>query len=247
MGRPNQDAKWLEDYNQAKLLCDEVFNGVQERVRIQKGGAETSKLSVQLRTKLEQLSNQISTLDSKLAVADPKKMTEKEISRRTDLLANLSNRRDQLVRQLQSVRAPASETSRSMLLPGGNGPSAGRASARIDGSETDDTRALGSRDVLTLQKTMLDQQDNVLDALSASVGRTKEVSIAINDELSVHQKLLGELTDGVDRTQGRMEATGKKMKRVFEMSKQRWAYCTMIMLICALVVVLLIALGWIKL
>jgi hypothetical protein len=45
-------------------------------------------------------------------------------------------------------------------------------------------------------------QDDNLDVLSYALDRTKNIGVAIGDELNEHQKLLGDLETGVDKTKG---------------------------------------------
>jgi hypothetical protein len=41
-----------------------------------------------------------------------------------------------------------------------------------------------------------------LEVLSYALDRTKNIGVAIGDELNEHQKLLGDLETGVDKTKG---------------------------------------------
>ena len=55
------------------------------------------------------------------------------------------------------------------------------------------------------------EQDEHLDNLSRSVGRQRDISLQINDELTVHTGLLSELEEEVDETHGRLGNARKKL------------------------------------
>ena len=56
------------------------------------------------------------------------------------------------------------------------------------------------------------EQDTRLDRLSESVGRQRDISIHINDELTVHNGLLDELGHDVDDTHDRLSKARKKLE-----------------------------------
>jgi len=57
-------------------------------------------------------------------------------------------------------------------------------------------------------------QDTRLDSLSSSIGRQHHLSININDELDVHQGLLSDLDDGLDRVGSRLSTARRSLDRV---------------------------------
>lgn len=56
------------------------------------------------------------------------------------------------------------------------------------------------------------EQDAHLDNLSRSVGRQHHLSLQINDELGVHNGLLGELEHDVDHTHNRLGGARKRLE-----------------------------------
>lgn len=56
------------------------------------------------------------------------------------------------------------------------------------------------------------EQDTRLDRLSESVGRQRDISIHINDELTVHNGLLDELGHDVDDTHDRLSRARRKLE-----------------------------------
>lgn len=64
------------------------------------------------------------------------------------------------------------------------------------------------------------EQDTHLDRLSHSINRQRDMSLQINDELSVHQGLLGELDTDIDRTGHRLGSARKRLNTFAEGAKK---------------------------
>eukprot|EP00276_Gloeochaete_wittrockiana_P005493 CAMPEP_0184649158 /NCGR_PEP_ID=MMETSP0308-20130426/6435_1 /TAXON_ID=38269 /ORGANISM="Gloeochaete witrockiana, Strain SAG 46.84" /LENGTH=222 /DNA_ID=CAMNT_0027081617 /DNA_START=130 /DNA_END=799 /DNA_ORIENTATION=- len=184
---------WLEQYARAKEMCDEMMVSLQERQKIQqKGGGQTelATKTLQIRTKMEQLSARIAALDTQLSVADSKSIPgrERELSRRRDMLSVISNRRDEMLSSVRITNSTAAfqQRDRSSLFNDATAPLALAA-------ETEKTRSLDARDLLQAQTKRMEEQDDALDELSRSVLRTKKIGESINDELNEHSRLLGDI------------------------------------------------------
>ncbi|KAL5532345.1 hypothetical protein ACEPAF_5915 [Sanghuangporus sanghuang] len=74
-------------------------------------------------------------------------------------------------------------------------------------------RDVAPAEVLEQQRLLMEEQDEHLDHLSHSVGRQRDISLQINDELSVHNGLLSELEEEVDETHGRLGRARKRLER----------------------------------
>ncbi|KAL5504988.1 hypothetical protein ACEPAH_7651 [Sanghuangporus vaninii] len=74
-------------------------------------------------------------------------------------------------------------------------------------------RDVAPAEVLEQQRLLMEEQDEHLDHLSRSVGRQRDISLQINDELSVHNGLLSELEEEVDETHGRLGRARKRLER----------------------------------
>lgn len=59
---------------------------------------------------------------------------------------------------------------------------------------------------------MLVEQDAHLDRLSHSIGRQRDISLQINDELDVHTGLLEELDTDLDQTHNRLSGAAKRLQ-----------------------------------
>jgi hypothetical protein len=85
----------------------------------------------------------------------------------------------------------------------------------------------------SLQQTQLEQQDEVLDVLHGAVGRLKNLGNEMNDELSVHARMLGDIENQVDNASNAMASLKSKMKEMAS-SKDRGKFCAIIVLSCVL-------------
>ena len=73
---------------------------------------------------------------------------------------------------------------------------------------------VSNRNLAGLEHQHWDDQDQHLDALSASLHRQHEMSLQMNDELDLHQQLLQGLDSDMDRTGLRLGAASNQMDRL---------------------------------
>ncbi|KAI1471974.1 uncharacterized protein F4812DRAFT_416237 [Daldinia caldariorum] len=88
---------------------------------------------------------------------------------------------------------------------------------------------------------ILDQQDEQLDALGASIARQRELSMQIGDELDEHVAMLDDVDVAVDRHQGRLDRARRqvgKMSRAAGDSKQMIAIIILIIILVLLIAIL---------
>jgi len=76
------------------------------------------------------------------------------------------------------------------------------------------TRPLDDQGLLGLQELQIQTQDHQLSQLSSILQRQKGLGIAINQELALHMELLDDLSDGVDKTRGKLADAQKSMNRL---------------------------------
>lgn len=74
--------------------------------------------------------------------------------------------------------------------------------------------------MLQSQRQIMDQQDMHLDQLAHSIGRQRDLSLQINDELDVHTGLLQEMDEELDRTGNRLSQARRKLDRVARGAKE---------------------------
>ena len=68
--------------------------------------------------------------------------------------------------------------------------------------------------MLQTQRRMMDEQDSHLDQLAQSIGRQRDLSLQINEELDVHHGLLEEMDEELDRTGSRLSQARRKLDKV---------------------------------
>ena len=74
--------------------------------------------------------------------------------------------------------------------------------------------------MLHSQRQMMEEQDMHLDHLASSIGRQRDLSLQINEELEVHHGLLEEMDEELDRTGNRLSQARRKLDRVARGAKE---------------------------
>lgn len=74
--------------------------------------------------------------------------------------------------------------------------------------------------MLHTQRQMMDEQDVRLDQLAHSIGRQRDLSVQINDELDVHHGLLQGMDEELDQTGDRLSQARRKLDRVAKGAKE---------------------------
>lgn len=77
-----------------------------------------------------------------------------------------------------------------------------------------------THDMLQSQRHTMDEQDVRLDQLAHSIGRQRDLSLQINDELDVHHGLLEEMDEELDRTGNRLSQARRSLDRVAKGAKE---------------------------
>jgi syntaxin 8 len=76
-----------------------------------------------------------------------------------------------------------------------------------------------SSELLSQQQQIMLDQDDSLDRLSESIGRQRELSIQIGDELDSQGELLGDLDGMVDRSRNRLDGARRRLNRFSKKAK----------------------------
>lgn len=75
-------------------------------------------------------------------------------------------------------------------------------------------------DILAEQQQIMLDQDDSLDRLSESIGRQRELSIQIGDELDSQGELLEDLDGMVDRSRGRLDGARRRLDRFSKKARE---------------------------
>jgi syntaxin 8 len=83
-------------------------------------------------------------------------------------------------------------------------------------------------------------QDDQLDRLGASIGRQRELSMQIGDELDGQGVLLDEVEEGVDRHTAQFRRARGRLDRFSQKARENWSLTVIVVLIVILVLLIVI-------
>ncbi len=170
--------------------------------------------------------NLIATLNDGLRLLkDGGRVGEGELRRRRDLLSASRTEREGLEKLSASLAASGSSSARQGMPSSsehaallGNGPSSGpRAGGRVLGAplpETEQTRELDNEGVLQLQRNLMAEQDQEVEALAKMVRRQREMGLAIKEEVEGQTELLAGLDGDVNRVAGKIQVGKERARRL---------------------------------
>eukprot|EP00192_Tetraselmis_astigmatica_P019689 CAMPEP_0117681766 /NCGR_PEP_ID=MMETSP0804-20121206/19190_1 /TAXON_ID=1074897 /ORGANISM="Tetraselmis astigmatica, Strain CCMP880" /LENGTH=213 /DNA_ID=CAMNT_0005491611 /DNA_START=177 /DNA_END=818 /DNA_ORIENTATION=- len=160
---------WVQDFQDAKQLADEIVSSIQERNSLHRsGGSEASRMTAAARRKLGILGTKIDRLEDLLNSSECANISENERNRRQDLIAVLRSRKDQMTGMLSRNQAE-----RESLMQKAGGSSSSPA------QETERTAELDNRGIVQLQHQVMNEQDEELDLLSSTVTNTKVLMLLL--------------------------------------------------------------------
>ena len=137
------------------------------------------------------------------------------------------------VRFTDNPRSPApdpeDEANRAALFP-----------YRDDPSGPPDQGPLDNQQIHEYHKNILRDQDEQLDRLGESIGRQRDLSIQIGDELDEHVQMLDDVEVHVDRHQTRLDGARKRLGTVARKAKDNKQLTIIIILIIILVLLIII-------
>ena len=91
-------------------------------------------------------------------------------------------------------------------MPGGSG--------RVWGKETADTLGKSNRDIVTMQRQVIQQQDKGLERLDTLISKQKNIAYQIGNELSEQNKMLDDLDNQMDKTSTKLGHTTKRVNKL---------------------------------
>nr|TKS09799.1 syntaxin-52-like [Populus alba] len=196
MASPSES--WMQEFNEASKLGDEISAMISGKNSLPQSGPETQRQfsaarrkATILRTKLDILQSLLSALPSK------QPLSGKEMNRRQEMLKNLSTKVNQMAGALNMFSA----ANRENLL----GPD----------SKTDDVinraSSFDNQGLVGFQRQIMREQDEGLEKLEETVVSTKHIALAVNEELTLHTRLLDDLDEHVDVTNSRLQRVQKNL------------------------------------
>lgn len=103
-----------------------------------------------------------------------------------------------------------------------------------------DQSHLDNQQIHEYHSQVLRDQDDQLDTLSASIGRQRELSMQIGDELDGQVMLLDEVEEGVDRHDAQFRRARGRLDRFSRKARENWSLTVIIVLIVTLVLLIVI-------
>ena len=220
----NAKESWLALYRALVGGCDEMASLLGQMRTASAKGQDTERLNTNLRVRINRLAEGIATLRTELDSGNLS-ITGREAMRRKDLLSQLTIRKAEMIEELQSVRASAGvggapptsgAAGRSALFAGASSSRKPPPTKWGVAGETEETVDLDNRDLINLQKKIMENQDQGLDQLSDIMARQIQLANAIGQEVDHQNLMLDHLNDHVESTQASIDRENKniiKLKR----------------------------------
>jgi syntaxin 8 len=103
-----------------------------------------------------------------------------------------------------------------------------------------DHEDLTNEQIHVYHQGVMQEQDEQLDQLGHSIGRQRELSIAIGTELDDHVLLLDEVDERVDRHQSQLDGAVRRLGKIAKKARENWSMTTIVVLIIILVLLIII-------
>ncbi|KAJ3678337.1 hypothetical protein LUZ60_002140 [Juncus effusus] len=218
---------WTKEFTEASRLADEVSKMMSERGSLP-AGPETQRFLSGMRRSSAILSTRLGKLEADLAGFPKKSISDKEMHKRQEMLANLRGRE----RQIASALNTSYSANRDDLLGSSKGPA----------DDVKRAAALDNQGIVGLQRQIIREQDEGLDRLEETVHSTKHIALAVNEELSLHTRLIDSLDQHVEETDSRLQ---RVQKRLAILNKRNKAGCScMCLLLSVVAIVILAVIAW---
>jgi syntaxin 8 len=193
-------------------------------------------------SQLPRLRTQLAELSSQFSAASPNPATSPTLTQPNDpsLSADFAAAKSKPRQGSKSVRFQDNEDTdndpnRSALF---NAPY--RDDPSYDPEAPPDQSHLDNQQIHAYHSQVLRDQDDQLDTLSASIGRQRELSMQIGDELDGQVMLLDEVEEGVDRHDAQFRRARGRLDRFSRKARENWSLTVIIVLIIILVLLIVI-------
>lgn len=103
-----------------------------------------------------------------------------------------------------------------------------------------DHQQLDNQQIHEYHKNVIREQDEQLDRLGVSIGRQRELSIQIGDELDDHIQMLDDVEQHMDRQQTTLDGARKRLGKFMRKAKENTQLTVILVLICVLVLLIVI-------
>jgi len=224
-------SSWLDEHLELQAKIRDIRADINKRDALSDRGdvSASHTANVQAKKKLAEALSRVRTLKQGLQELGMAAMAQGELQRRTDMVARLQDDCEKLGKMVTVTRQaprPAAAPSSQGFTNVAIAPESDRAAllslskpvTRVFGAkkpqETEVTRPLDDQGLVQLQNTQLEQQDSQLASLTHILQRQRHLGEAIGAELAVHNELLDELNNDVDRVGGKLISAKKQLNRL---------------------------------
>ncbi|KAK5997376.1 hypothetical protein PT974_02732 [Cladobotryum mycophilum] len=215
---------------------DQFRNGInsleQDQARLEQAGDQAAADAVQeslpaLRKQLDNLTSQFHGFSS-LSPNEPSSDPSPDIS--VSPAGSTTGRKAKTVRFSDTAPSPTEELF-------------GRYRDDPDASPgySDQAASMSNQQIHQYHSQIMQEQDDHLDRLGESIGRQRELSMQIGDELESHVAMLDEVDEVVDRHQSRLDRAKKSLNKVAKAAaenKQMTAIFVLIVILVLLIAIL---------
>ncbi|XP_066351753.1 syntaxin-52-like [Miscanthus floridulus] len=214
---------WMKEYNESSRLADDISSMIADRGSLPQSGPEIMRHTSAIRRKITILGTRMDSLESLLGRIPPKSITDKEMHKRLDMLSNLKSKAKQMATSFNM----SNFANREDLL--------GQSKKADDMSRV---AGLDNQGIVGLQRQVMKEQDEGLEKLEETVLSTKHIALAVNEELTLHTRLIDDLEDHVDVTNSRLQ---RVQKRLAILNKRTKGGCSCMCLLLSVVAIVILA------
>ena len=216
---------WMDLHREARDALHQARMSLARRDAASDNAARLDAGSTAKKSLVKAGSVLMSLNDGLRILKDTERIADGELRRRRDLLSAARVEREGLEKLSASLAASTGSSARQGMpnqsehsaLLGNGSSSAGPRAGRVLGAplpETEQTRELDNEGVLQLQRTLMAQQDDEVDALAKVVRRQKEMSLAIHAEIEVQSDMLDGLNTDADRVGAKLQVGKERVRRL---------------------------------
>eukprot|EP01136_Pigoraptor_vietnamica_P034342 Opistho-1_new@98192 len=227
----------------------ELYERWQELLNENTSAAKNEELdwvARELRTVLKTVELDLEDLDEviKISETDPEKfdLTRSEIEDRKGFVnrarRTLSEIRDHMSHSGTRVKTQQ----RGELLGEAGGSKAGKKADKYARAAEESRRQNQAfiDDQKQQQQQIIQQQDHELEQISNTLGRVKDISLKIGDELDAQDQLIDDLDQHVDNTSSRLQQLIQKVEKVSRATSDGKQMCCIVVLLIVLIVIIVL-------
>ncbi|KIY72806.1 syntaxin [Cylindrobasidium torrendii FP15055 ss-10] len=219
---------WLDEHSGIQTRLREVRAEINRREAFSSQGDVNAshRANVAAKKGLAGILSRIGNLGTGLQTLAKEGMSEGEVQRRTDMVARLQDECEKMSKMTSIARTTAGQAGSSTVNSASTqdrealfGQSATTRVTRVFGKpqppqETEDTRPLDNRGLLSLQQTQIHEQDEQLDQLAVILRRQRQLGQAIGSEIAYQNELLDDVSREVDTVGGRLQSAQRDLRRL---------------------------------